>query len=137
MAKLKLDSEPEPEVLLIAISSHVNDYRLCWALNRSLGIDLCRRKKDIEDQGPEQKAFYPAFDHDGENHRDRISLISNHSPQGVLLAEQRQADYFLVVDDDDPDQAAGMLQRVRGTEFVLTAFFLDIKALKGAYKLLQ
>jgi hypothetical protein len=30
----KLDMEPDPEVMLIGISSHVNDYRLCWSLNR-------------------------------------------------------------------------------------------------------
>ena len=28
--------------MLIGISSHVNDYRLCWSLNRSLGIALAR-----------------------------------------------------------------------------------------------
>ena len=50
MAKLKLDSDPDPDVFLIAISSHVNDYRLCWSLNNSLGIDLGRRKKDIEEE---------------------------------------------------------------------------------------
>ena len=41
MVKLKLDLDPDPEVFLIAISSHVNDYRLCWSLNRKLGISLC------------------------------------------------------------------------------------------------
>jgi hypothetical protein len=55
----------------------------------------------------------------------------------VLLGEQRQADFFLVMDDDDPDQAAELLGRVRATEFVLAAFPLNFKALKGAYKLLQ
>ena len=56
MTKFKLDMDPDPEVTLIGISSHVNDYRLCWALNRALGINLTRRKSDITDPGPEQLA---------------------------------------------------------------------------------
>lgn len=137
MAKLKLDSEPDPDVFLIAISSHVNDYRLCWSLNNSLGIQLSRRKRDIRGQGPEQQAYFPVFDHTEETSQANISLISNHAPEGVLLADQRQADFFLVVDGDTSLKPADILRHVRGAEFVLAAFNLDLKHIKDAYKLLQ
>jgi len=137
MAKLKLDIDPGPEVLLIAISSHVNDYRLCWSLNKSLGLELCRRPEDIEGQGPERTAHFSAFDHREEENQATITLVSNHAPEGVLVADQRQADYFLLVDEAcslRPDEA---LERVKMAEFVLTAFPLDITTIKGAYKLLE
>lgn len=137
MAKLKLDSDPDPDVLLIAISSHVNDYRLCWALNNSLGIDLGRRKKDIEEQGPEHPAYFSAFDHTEEATQANITLVSNHAPEGVLVNEQRQADYFLIVDGESLLSPAFALERVRQAEFVLAAFPLDIRNLKSAFKLLQ
>lgn len=137
MAKFKLDSDLEPDVFLIAISSHVNDYRLCWSLNNSLGLELCRRSTDIEGQGPEQMAYFSAFDHTEEETMASIRLISNHAPEGVLVADQRQADFFLVVDDESSLRADETLERVRNAEFVLTAFTLDIINIKGAYKLLE
>ena len=137
MAKLKLDSDLDPDVFLIAISSHVNDYRLCWALNKSLDIDLGRRRHDIESQGPEQIAYFSAFDHTEESTQSNVTLVSNHAPEGVLFADQRQTDFFLVVDGESTFSPTDTLDRVRRAEFVLTAFNMDIKSLKGAFKLLQ
>ena len=137
MAKLKLDSDPDPDVHLIAISSHVNDYRLCWSLNNSLGIVMERRRRDMEGQGPEQQAYFSAFDHTEEPTQANFTLVSNHAPEGVLLIDQRQADYFLVVDRESLMRPLDLLDRVRQADFVLAAFNLDIRNLKGAYKLLQ
>lgn len=137
MAKLKLGLDPDPEVFLIAISSHVNDYRLCWSLNRKLGISLTRRDTDIEEPGPEQMAHYTAFDHTEEITRAQYSLVSNHAPEGVLVTDQRQADFFLVVDLATHRPPVEVLEQVRGAEFVLTAFPLDPRELRGAHKLLR
>jgi len=137
MAKLKLDLDPDPEVFLIAISSHVNDYRLCWSLNRQLGISLRKRDNDIEEPGPEHMAHYTAFDHTEEDTQAQYSLVSNHAPEGVLVTDQRQADFFLVVDTATHTPPTQVLEQVRGAEFVLTAFPLDPRELRGAHKLLQ
>ncbi len=137
MAKHKLDMEPDPEVTLIGISSHVNDYRLCWALNRTLGINLTRRAQDITDPGPEQMASYAAFDHIDADTQANFTLVHNHSGDGVLLKEQKQADYFLVVDEAAPIAPAELLSHVRRAEFVLTAFTLDPRQLRDAHKLLR
>ena len=137
MAKLKLDIDSQPDVFLIAISSHVNDYRLCWSLNNSLGLELCRRSKDIEGKGPERMAYFSAFDHTEEETQACITLISNHAPEGVLVADHRQADFFLLVDDDCSLRPDDALERIKNAEFVLTAFTLDINNIKGAYKLLE
>lgn len=137
MAKHKLDMDPDPEVMLIGISSHVNDYRLCWSLNRSLGINLTRRDRDISDPGPEKMASYSAFDHTDEESQAVFSLVNNHSGDGILLKDQRQADYFLVVDENAPVRQDELLARVRQADFVLTAFPLDARQLRGAEKLLH
>ena len=49
MARLKLELEPDPEVVVIGISCHEQDYRLCWALNRHLGLTLTRRRTGLHD----------------------------------------------------------------------------------------
>lgn len=129
--------DPDPEVMLIGISSHVNDYRLCWSLNRSLGINLTRRDRDISDPGPEKMASYSAFDHTDEESQAVFSLVNNHSGDGILLKDQRQADYFLVVDENAPVRQDELLARVREADFVLTAFPLDARQLRGAEKLMH
>ena len=137
VAKHKLDMEPDPEVTLIGISSHVNDYRLCWALNRALGINLTRRSEDITDQGPEQMASYAAFDHTDPETDANWTLVHNHSGDGILLKEHKQADFFLVVDEAAPIAPDELLEQVRRSEFVLTAFTLDPRQLRGAHKLFR
>jgi hypothetical protein len=136
VAKFKLDIDPDPQVTLIGISSHVNDYRLCWALNKHLGLALARRRADIADEGPERMAYYAAFDHTDQTEA-HWTLVHNHCGDGVLLKEHRQADYFLVVDEAAGIPTEVLLERLRATEFVLTAFPLDLRALRGAHKLLQ
>ncbi len=137
MAKYKLDMEPGPEVTLIGISCHVNDYRLCWALNRALGINLTRRENDITDPGPEKLANYSAFDHTDEESQAHFVLVNNHSTDGILLKEHKQADYFLVVDESAPLTAEELIDNVRKTEFVLMAYPLDARTERGAHKLFQ
>jgi hypothetical protein len=137
MAKFKLDLEPDPEVLLIAISSHVNDYRLCWSLNIGLGLQLVRRTEDIQDNGPEGLAHYCVFDQPGMTGEPAWSLVANHAPDGVLVPEQRQADFFLVMGTDTHQTPEDILHTVRSTQFVLAAYILEANTLKSAHKLLQ
>lgn len=137
MAKLKLDTDIVPEVSVLAISSHVNDYRLCWALNNSMGIGMVRRRQDPGRQGRAQEERPSAFDHFDEPSQTHITLVGNHTPQGLLLPEHRNADFFLLLDHEctlDPKEALAM---VRQAEFVLMAYPLEINHLKDAYKLLQ
>ncbi len=132
--KLRLDLEPDPEVNVIGISCHVNDYRLCWSLNRSIGIALSRRERDIQDEGD---ASYAAFDHDDAETEARFTLVNNRGGSGLLVKEQRSADYFLVVDERAPFDTDQLLERVRNAEFVLAAFPLPFDQLRAGHKLLR
>ncbi|HNR55139.1 MAG TPA: IPExxxVDY family protein [Flavobacteriales bacterium] len=136
MAKLKLSLEPVPDVTIIGISSHVNDYRLCWSINRSVGLELTRRRSDIADDANGIRALFSAYDHVDERSQARYTLVNNHSGDGILLKEQRQADYFLVVDNELVEQHPDLLERLRRAEFVLTAYPLSFEQLKAGHKLL-
>lgn len=129
--------DPDPEVMLIGISCHENDYRLCWALNRELGINLARRAEDLMDPGPEKMASYSVFDHTDVVNEARWTLVHNHSTDGILLKDHKQADFFLVVEENAPITTRELIERVRRTEFVLTAFVLDARTERGVHKLLK
>lgn len=136
MAKLKLDLEPDPAVTVIGISSHVHDYRLCWSINRSVGLSLTRRRTDIAEENNGITARYSAYDHVDEASQARLTLVNNHSGDGILLKEQRQADFFLVVDNELAENTPDLLDRLRRADFVLTAFPLPFEQLRAGHKLL-
>ncbi|MBK8612559.1 MAG: IPExxxVDY family protein [Flavobacteriales bacterium] len=137
MAKYRLDEPVDPEVMLVGISSHVNDYRLCWALNRQLGINLVRREQDIVEPGARTEARFAVFDHTDADSNARFTLVNNHGDDAILVKEQRMADFFLVVDQAAALDAPTLLAQVRESEFVLTAFPLQIQDLRAGHKLLQ
>jgi hypothetical protein len=136
MARLKLELQPDPEISVIGISSHVKDYRLCWSINRAMGINLTRRRPPIQDESNGIRSSFNAFDHRDEETSTSCTLVNNHGTDGVLLKDLRQADYFLVVDQDWADRPETVLEKVRSAEFVLTAFPLEFDQLKDGHKLL-
>lgn len=136
MAKLKLEMDPDPEVTIIGVSSHVNDYRLCWSLNRALGLTMSRCGTDIEETIDGRRTSYPVFAHVNVELEGRYLLVNNHGTDGILLKDQRQADFFLVVDNTLAEHEPELLERVRNAEFVLTAFNLPFARIRAGHKLL-
>ncbi|MDX9749639.1 MAG: IPExxxVDY family protein [Flavobacteriales bacterium] len=138
MAKFKLDPDPDPEVTVIGISSHVPEHRLCWSLNKATGLRLTRRRTDIADEADGHTAHFATFDQadPDDDAPGSFTLIHNHSSHGVLLPEQKGADYFLVVDKERAAGRPDLLERVRAADFVLAAFVVDLRQLRAGHKLL-
>lgn len=137
MAKYKLDLEPRADVHLIGISSHVSEHRLCWSLNRQLGLEMGRCAEDITVVHREATRAFATFEHVDADAQVRYMLISNHCPGAVLFPEERRTDFFLVVDGDDPVVPDDLVERVRQADQVLTAFPLELDQLRGGHKLIR
>lgn len=137
MSRFKLDIPPDPELVVIGISSHEKDYRLCWALNKHLEVQMGRSEKDVVDNDGGLLSAFTVFDHNDDDEHFHLSLVNNHGPHGVLLKEHRHTDYFLLINNDAPISTTELLARVRNTPFVLTAFELDYHTLREGHKLLD
>ncbi|HQV53015.1 MAG: IPExxxVDY family protein [Flavobacteriales bacterium] len=135
--KLKLDIEPDPEVTVIGISCHEHDYRLCWAMNHAMELELTRRREDITEEVGGREAHFGVYDHVVHPDRGGYTLINNHGDQGVLIADQKNADYFLVVDNEVVEDVPDLVDRIRAAEFVLAAFNLPFDQLRNGHKLLR
>ena len=133
MARLKLELEPDPEVVVIGISCHEQDYRLCWALNRRLGLLLTRRRAGLNDL-EDGSGMHAAFDHRDAEDRISHTVVDNHGTGGPLIREHREADFFLVVDREAAD--TDLLEQVRRTELVLAAYPLEFGRIRAGHKLL-
>ena len=105
-------------------------------LKLDMDLALTRRRKNIEEEIDGVLASYSAYDHVDPETQARYTLINNHSGDGILLREQRQADYFLVVDNELAEQYPDLVGRVRKAELVLTAFEIPFDDLREGHKLL-
>ncbi len=136
MAKYRLEERSDPRVVVYGISCHVPDYRLCWSLNKALDLDLTKRREDIVEETKGSALHYPVFEQMGEEGERTWWLVSNLCGKRRLLPQQKEAVHFLVIDEEVAARAADVLERLRGAEFVLTAFPIASDALKMGHKLL-
>lgn len=136
MPRYRLDGEVAPNVEVFGISCHVPDYRLCWSLNRSLGLCLTRRRADIVEGTKDGALHYPVFEQMDEEGMRFWWLVGNTCGKRRLLPQQKQADFFLVMDTGAVARDPSLIGRLRGAEFVLTAYAIEPGALKMGHKLL-
>ena len=98
MAKtvLKFDEEDYDFVLIGIVTSH-RDYRVSRDVNVALGITLERVDDySIIERKRREELFFPFFKYTNEQ-QDQFFVLGNKGESGLLLPEQRQMDYFLLV----------------------------------------
>lgn len=138
MAKKKLILDYDYDFLLFGISCHVKDYKLCWAINQQLGINLTR---DNEFQLPmgdgEEASVFPYYEFSDKVGHIKYIVVGNRGTHGYLLQEQRQADFFLIIEgyyeSVDP---AELIAKLKQVDVILTAYPLDPNQLKSKENLI-
>jgi hypothetical protein len=120
---------------LIGISSHYHDYRLCWAINKSLDFDLERTDNEIivHERNNHQLLAFPTFSFICPESDVMFELISNRNTEGFLIPEMKQADYFLKFDDYYSESIPELLQKLKSISMVNMAFQIDPENLRSKY----
>lgn len=161
LAKHTLEVSYNFDFLLIGISSHEKDYRICWALNKKLGLDL-KKTDSLEIKGKKQTtpSFFSFFVFDKEEDFLEYSVIANfsenksmdlkthslfgmddasehHSENELLIPEQKQMNYFLVVRGELEDDAVDeLVKHIKEIDVVQTAVRIDPTQLKSKQNLI-
>lgn len=138
MAKLTLDIEYEYDFVLIGISCHEKDYRLSWALNNTLNLELAKANDlQIDAKKHKEPLTYSMFLFDNEQQYRQYYLISNRNLVSPLVPEQKPADFFLMIKGTLlNDDKSSIIKKVKETPTVLTAFEIDPNKLKSKENLL-
>jgi hypothetical protein len=137
MGKFTLDIEYEYEFKVIAISCHARDYKLCYNLNKQLVFNLIKQDNIKLKVKPDIAAEFSWYLFNDEENHFEYRLISNKGTIGLLIPEQKQADFLMIVNGSITNsQLAQLVKRIRETESVLTAFTFDVNALKSKQNLL-
>lgn len=110
---LELDFFSDIRIFAIGASG-IPDYRFCWLLNKSLGLDFfynadfdipvfekqlkpIHNSLFVEERFVIQTHFFPIFQHKIPLSESSIYLYNNRCGEKVLIPEYKQVDFFLFV----------------------------------------
>jgi hypothetical protein len=145
LGKFRLDIEYDYDFLLVGISCHEKAYRLCWALCKSLAIEMERGENlAIALRKNDTPSLFGLYMYENTEMDTACFLVANRgeTPNEVhemawLIPEQKQADYFFVAKGpfSKPDENR-MIKAIREIPFVLMTFQIDPNGLKSKQNLL-
>lgn len=129
-----LDLGIDEDFELIGISSHEKDYRLAWALNRSMNWSLTRIT-DIELSLKSQVSIHAQFQFEHPVDGHLYTLIDNKTENGYLIPELIQFDYLIKIDQASAAMDDDFYKGLRKTPFVLAVYPVDLAKVKSKQNL--
>ena len=121
---------------LLAIVTHLKDYRLAFFLNRETGSrfakyeDLC--------VGDDKKDCYSLYRFHRKEDHITFYLISNANEARKLIPSKKEIDYFLLIKDAVGNGIAGeMTGQIRNIKNVMAVFKMDMSTVKDMELLLE
>lgn len=136
MAKLVLSlNEDEFDFGLLAICSHIKDYRMGWEINRHLNFDL-QRIDDIELKTPAGITSFSFFSYFNEETKVSVYLLANRSEGGLLIPEKKQVDFFLIIKEADESYYNEILLKLKKLPNILAVYAINPLELKSKNNLL-
>lgn len=136
MAKITLSFEENFDFFLIALSSHVKDYRICWSINQCLSIGL-KKAENLELKLKNEIIGFSLYDFYLEEEMKEYFLIGNRCPKGFLIPEKKQVDYFLIVKGPiKKAEKSHILSCLKQQSIILQAFELNTNELKSKKNLI-
>ena len=136
MAKrLSLNINYFEDYQLLAIVSHLKDYRLCFFLNQDLDLDL---KKHDDLRPAHNGASYSWYYYsEGETYLS-CYLISNHHSSGKLVPALKNVDYLMFIKNPyDDKEVMAMAMNIRRIPHVVAVFEQEISKLKNMDVLIE
>ena len=135
--KLSSKFDFSSEYTLIGISCHLKDYRLTFFLNNKLHLHLSRID-DFVQEGPDKTDLnYSVYFYKCLETQNNFCLISNHHSDGKLIPTIGSVDYFLLIENEIPnDRKKELIKDIKTIPNILTAYELDLAKVKNIHQLL-
>lgn len=132
---LKLDFDFD--FVLIAITSQLKDYRLCYQININAKTDF-RKIDDLElNFKGDLFKYHSRFLHQIPNSDCQFFLIANKGSDGLLIPEMREVDYFILIKEFiDEEDLSLFLTRLKFINDIQAAVEINPERLKSKENLL-
>ncbi|MBD1365725.1 IPExxxVDY family protein [Mucilaginibacter sp. ZT4R22] len=138
MNRKNLKFEIDFDFILIALTTSLKDYRICYLINKSLNFNFVRQddlKLDIGTAGSE--VLFSIYHYSWETTETDFIFIGNKGSDGYLVPEMREADYFILIknyiDENDLESIISALNKIPE---VVAAVKIEPKKIKSRENLL-
>jgi hypothetical protein len=131
--KLTLKYELDIDFNLIAITSPLKDYRLCYYINKVTGLDLYKVEDHeiwVESQRP---TYFGRYTCEDVNNDTFYFLLNNKGVEGgILIPEMKVTDFFLLVKNAiDEELLQWQITQINNLADVVVASEIDPHKLKS------
>ncbi len=131
MSKYLLEDDFDFDFHLIGISTHAHDYRISWAINQLLDINL-ERQEEVELTGKKgMQSKFSCFHYCSDDEETEIRLLANKDKKVNLLGDQKQADFLLQIYDSSFEEVKEIMLKLRTINVILMCFEINVSTLKS------
>jgi hypothetical protein len=132
---LKLDFDFD--FVLIAITTPLKDYRLCYKVNLIAQTDF-RKLDDLQLNFKQNTSKYHSFYlHQTPNSDCQFYLIANKGSDGLLIPEMKEVDFFVIIREYiDEDDLLYFLNKLKTIKDIQAAVEINPERLKSRENLL-
>ncbi len=121
--RLRLDDfDDDLNVEIIGICSPVQDFRLAWFVNNTLGINLYRKEKDFKKTIKKKECQFPWFECFDEDTKTYFFLIKNKVQGEMLIPSKPLIDYFLFLYENTILDIIEIRNKLRGVDLIVGAY---------------
>jgi len=130
--------EIDLDFVLIAVTSSLKDYRLCYLINKFLSFNFAKIPDlEVDIHQNETPVLFSLYHYCWQNTETDFYFIANKGSEGYLIPEMKKADYFLLIknyiDEDDLDNLISSLNKIPE---IVAAVKIDPKKIKSRENLL-
>lgn len=136
MNRLTLKYELDLDFVLIAITSQLKDYMLCFKLNKQLNINF-HKIDELTIENNSGGLFFSRYHYQIPETETDFYLLANKGGQGYLIPEMKTADYFIIIRNYiSQDEAEQLIDGINKLQEVLAAIEVDPRRLKSKENLI-
>ena len=133
-----LKFEIDLDFVLIAVTTSLKDYRICYLINKFLNFNFTKVPDLKVDISPgSEPVLFSLYHYNWETTETDFYFIANKGSEGYLIPEIKKADYFFMIknyiDDNDLDNLISALNKIPE---IVAAVKIDPKKIKSRENLL-
>jgi hypothetical protein len=133
-----LKFEIDLDFVLIAVTTSLKDYRICYLINKFLNFNFIKIPDlAVDIYRNESTVLFSLYHYNWETTETDFYFIANKGTEGYLIPEMKKADYFLLIknyiDENDLDNIILTLNKIPE---IVAAVKIDPKKIKSRENLL-
>ncbi len=133
-----LKFEIDLDFVLIAMTTSLKDYRICYLINKNLQFNFAKQADlEVDIQQGSGPVFFSLYYDSWEASETDFYFIANKGSDGYLIPEMRKTDYFLMIKNYiDNDELDSIIFALNKLPEIVAAVKIDPKKLKSRENLL-